>query len=451
MAGGTRPPGIGTGHRRASRHSPRRRGLVCRLGQVGYAGSIDRVIFGQTRRSEPGNHGGEVRFMGAPLSAGRASGTRPRLLVRGNARGREASRRGDREADVCAGRGRGRRRAPPGLAERGVQRRAALRECHCRGHCRSHYRSHCRSHWRSDCWGHCLPHARHSPQRRPPLMPPTAPLGYYWGDDSYGVNHAPDALAKWLAGDGPPLDCLRLSGSGSGATSAAEIAEKVATATMFGGGTLVVVSEPAGLVSSKPLAAKLTDAIASVAPGNGLAFLDSVDGTARRPASLEALRKSIVEAGGHVQEFVAPTRDQMARWIGDRAKERDIRIAPAAAALLAERVGANVKERDVDRRRQGELASNIWCPRLTAAMILAGSAVQVKGFGLALCSTTKRLIAACKSTTDRKMARFNRRFVSLAKKPSTALSQDADVGVKWNVQRGCRASHWRTFGCLWVA
>jgi orotate phosphoribosyltransferase len=35
------------------------------------------------------------------------------------------------------------------------------------------------------------------------------------------------------------------------------------------------------------------------------------------------------------------------------------------------------------------------------------------------------------------MPRFNRRFVSLAKKPSTALSQDADVGVKWKVQRGC--------------
>ena len=41
--------------------------------------------------------------------------------------------------------------------------------------------------------------------------------------------------------------------------------------------------------------------------------------------------------------------------------------------------------------------------------------------------------------------------MSLAKKPSTALSQDAEVGVKWNVQRGCRASHWRTLGCLWVA
>ena len=184
-------------------------------------------------------------------------------------------------------------------------------------------------------------------------MPPTAPLGYYWGDDAYGVNHAPDALAARLAGDGPPLDRLRLTGA---ATSAAEIAEKVATATLFGGGTLVVVSDPAPLVATKPLAAALAGALEAVAPGNGLAFLDGVDGTARRPASLEALRKAVADAGGDVREFPAPTRDQMARWIGDRARERDIRISPAAAALLAERVGANVRERDVDRRRQGELA-----------------------------------------------------------------------------------------------
>ena len=31
------------------------------------------------------------------------------------------------------------------------------------------------------------------------------------------------------------------------------------------------------------------------------------------------------------------------------------------------------------------------------------------------------------------------RLVSLAKKASTALSQEADVGVKWKVQRGCLA------------
>ena len=30
--------------------------------------------------------------------------------------------------------------------------------------------------------------------------------------------------------------------------------------------------------------------------------------------------------------------------------------------------------------------------------------------------------------------------VSVAKKPSTALAQEHEVGVKWKVQRGCRAS-----------
>jgi hypothetical protein len=36
-------------------------------------------------------------------------------------------------------------------------------------------------------------------------------------------------------------------------------------------------------------------------------------------------------------------------------------------------------------------------------------------------------------------------------KPSTALSQEAEVGVKWKVQRGWRASHFRAAGCLWAA
>lgn len=182
---------------------------------------------------------------------------------------------------------------------------------------------------------------------------PTAPLGYYWGDDSYGVSRGPDALAARLAGDGPPLERMRLSGS---ATTADEIAEKVATATLFGGGSLVVVAEPAPLLATKPLAARLVETFGAVASGNGLAFLDTVDGTARRPASLEALRDAVAEAGGDIREFKAPTRDRMARWIADRARERGISISPPAAALLAERVGANVGERDVDRRRQGELA-----------------------------------------------------------------------------------------------
>ena len=127
---------------------------------------------------------------------------------------------------------------------------------------------------------------------------------------------------------------------------------------MFGGGTLVIVAEPAPLVSTKPLAARLHETLAMVAPGNGLAFLDTVDGKEayRRPASLETLRNTVAAAGGEVREFPAPRPGEMPRWIGERARERGISISPQAAAELARRVGANVQERDVDRRRQGELA-----------------------------------------------------------------------------------------------
>ncbi len=184
-------------------------------------------------------------------------------------------------------------------------------------------------------------------------MPPTAPLGFYWGDDAYGVARGPDALAARLAGDGPPLDRVRLSGS---TTTADEIAEKVATATLFGGGTLVVIAEPAPLISTKPLAAQMVAIFAAVASGNGLAFLDTVDGTAKRPASLEHLRKAVEAAGGEVREFKALTQDGMARWIADRARERGISISPPATAELARRVGANVREGDINRSRQGEMA-----------------------------------------------------------------------------------------------
>ena len=74
--------------------------------------------------------------------------------------------------------------------------------------------------------------------------------------------------------------------------------------------------------------------------------------------------------------------------------------------------------------------SNVWNPRFRAAMIASGSARQTKGLGLWLCSARKRLIAACRSTMEQKTPFFSRRRVSFAKKPSTALSQELDVGVK---------------------
>ena len=49
-------------------------------------------------------------------------------------------------------------------------------------------------------------------------------------------------------------------------------------------------------------------------------------------------------------------------------------------------------------------------------------------------------MAAWRSMMEWKTPRLKRRLVSLAKKPSTALSQEAEVGVKWKVKRWCRSA-----------
>ena len=55
------------------------------------------------------------------------------------------------------------------------------------------------------------------------------------------------------------------------------------------------------------------------------------------------------------------------------------------------------------------------------------------------------------SMTERKTPRFRRRFVSVANRPSTALIQEAEVGVKWTWNRGWRASQRFTASVLWAA
>src|SRR3977135_4464311 len=74
-----------------------------------------------------------------------------------------------------------------------------------------------------------------------------------------------------------------------------------------------------------------------------------------------------------------------------------------------------------------------------------------EGLRLGIVFGDEALMAACRSTTETKTPRFNRGLVSFAKKPSTALSHEHEVGVKWNVKRSCRLSHRRTLGCLWAA
>jgi len=185
--------------------------------------------------------------------------------------------------------------------------------------------------------------------------PRLAPLGYFWGDDGYGLEAAAAALGKSVADGGEPLTTWRMSGA---TTRVAEIAERVATATLFGGGALVVVDDPSPLLRARADRDALLATLAAVAPGNALVFLEPTDGSPqpRRAKSLEELEAAVKAIGGDARRFIAPKEGAMARWIGERATELRIAIEPAAADLLARRVGGFVREGDVDRRRQGQLA-----------------------------------------------------------------------------------------------
>jgi DNA polymerase III delta subunit len=178
-------------------------------------------------------------------------------------------------------------------------------------------------------------------------------LGYYWGDDEYGLERAAISLGNRAAG--PAAEAPVAWRTTGASTRAAEIGERIATATLFGGGTLAIVEDPVPLVRSKAEREVLYALMHLLAPGNALAFVEATDGS-RRPKSLEDLAGAVADAGGEVRQVMAPREGAMTRWLEERASERGLRLERGTAEALARKVGAFVREGDVDRRRQGRLA-----------------------------------------------------------------------------------------------
>ena len=181
------------------------------------------------------------------------------------------------------------------------------------------------------------------------------------GEDAFAIGRAVARLAGELGGPGEPLTIWRVDlaedrSAGAGARAFEQITERVATAPLFGGGTLVVVNGARLLVRDAAARARLEALLASVPEGNGVALVDLGDGRSRRGTGADPLAAAVAAAGGRSETFAALTRERMERWLGERAAELGVTLAPAAAHLLAERVGAYVREGDVDRRHQSELA-----------------------------------------------------------------------------------------------
>jgi len=194
-------------------------------------------------------------------------------------------------------------------------------------------------------------------------------LGYFWGADAWSIERAASDFRTVLeAQAGQPFDVWRTSGDeddGSAESTAGRrrdrvldgIAEHLAIAPMFSAGTLVVVRQPGSLLRETAARERLLALVGDFAPGNAIVFLDLLAAGGSGPAQQGVLRDLVAAAGGAVREFPALSRERMEGWITNRAADLEITLAPGAARLLAERVGAYVREGDVDRRRMSELAN----------------------------------------------------------------------------------------------
>ena len=202
-----------------------------------------------------------------------------------------------------------------------------------------------------------------------PALSPS--LAYFWGQDAYGLERAARELAIEMASAaGQPIETWRTSGEDDEGTSDAgdgaarkrarlleQLQQRLATSPLFGAGTLVVMRQPALLVRETAARQRLAALLTVVAPGNALCLLDLLPGGSKPPAHSTALREIVSAAGGITREFPALGRERMEAFLASRAAELGVTLGPGAARLLAERVGAYVREGDVDRRRQTELAN----------------------------------------------------------------------------------------------
>jgi DNA polymerase III delta subunit len=184
-----------------------------------------------------------------------------------------------------------------------------------------------------------------------------ATVAYFWGDDAYGLDAAVEAVRTDPARfPGGAPERWRIRGeTAETARTIGELRERLATGTLFGSGTLAILTNAGPLVRRNEDRDALVGAIGLLAEGNGLVVAEETDSGKKDPPS-KAIADAIRSAGGEVRRFEAPREGGLAAWIEARARERQIALGPGAARELATRVGGFVREGDVDRRNQGRLA-----------------------------------------------------------------------------------------------
>ena len=184
-------------------------------------------------------------------------------------------------------------------------------------------------------------------------------VAFFWGDDDLAIGRAVGRLAVALGEEtGSPLERWDVRGEIAGAADiVARIVERVSTPVMFGGGTLVVVSNVGPLVRSTAHRDALLGSLALLGTGNALVFAEGPPASGKGPPHKRVV-DAVAAASGLVREYRSPRQNQFSAWLEAEARERGVRLGAGAAAELATRIGGFVGEGDAERRYQTRLASH---------------------------------------------------------------------------------------------
>ena len=185
----------------------------------------------------------------------------------------------------------------------------------------------------------------------------TARVAYFFGDDDLTIDRHVRRFGQEVAAGGEPLERWDLRGNRNGAgAQIGELHGRVATPTMFGGGTLAVVTNAGALAVRVEDRDALLGLIPLVADGNALAFVEQSPSGTKYPSQTK-LAEAVKAGGGFVRAIESPKEGALAAWIDGEANDRGIRLGVGAAKELAVRVGGFVREGDAERRDQTRRAS----------------------------------------------------------------------------------------------
>ena len=184
-----------------------------------------------------------------------------------------------------------------------------------------------------------------------------APLLLAHGDDGFGLDAA---LHEFAAEMGATDRIEIVPGTTPDETAIDRVRLEAGTMGMFGA-HLAVLRQPLKAAGRSTSAAdRLLALVRELPDGSALALVEerpSRDIT-KPPALLRRLADAVRDRGGRIEERGAPRRGELRGWIVEHAARLGLTVEMRAAHVLAERIGGQIWETDIERGEMTRVADS---------------------------------------------------------------------------------------------